>query len=314
MSDLIRPKKLKKGDTIGLVSPGRWMAKEELERGTENLKRQGFSVVVHEQNYLRDHQFAGKEEERRTAVEDLFSDSSVDMIMFVKGGHGTLHILDSFNYRIARENPKIISGYSDATALLIALYVKTGLVTIHGPMLYDFRKPIDEYTWNRFLRLVMVGEQVTETFDKDSGIKVLRPGSTRGHVLAGNLTLLTNLIGTGTDFDTDNVILFLEDDEEFVYSLDRMFLHLRRSGKFAQLAGLVIGRMTNLKDNVIPFGYSIDEIAAYHCRDFSFPIVSGFPFGHGGSQISVPLGIPAKLIAEPNGHVYFSLEEPAIKS
>jgi muramoyltetrapeptide carboxypeptidase len=122
------------------------------------------------------------------------------------------------------------------------------------------------------------------------------------------------LIGTKTDFDGEDVVLFIEDDDEYLYNIDRMLLHLRRSGKLSRLAGLVIGRMTNLKDNVVPFGYSVDEIAAYHCRDYEFPIVSGFPFGHGGSQVSVPLGISIQLSAEVGGQVYFSLEESAVTS
>lgn len=314
MSNIIRPKKLKKGDTIGVVSPGRWMTEEDLESGANNLGRQGFSVVIHPQNLQRDHQFAGKTEARRAAVEDMFSDPSIDAIMFAKGGHGTLSILDSFDYRIALDHPKIIVGYSDATALLIALNAKTDLVTFHGPMLYDFRQPVDEYTWEHFEQLVISGKAITETFDRDSGLKVLRPGTSSGRALAGNLTLLVNLIGTGTDFDTNNVILFIEDDDEFLYNIDRMFLHLRRSGRLSRLSGLVIGRVTNLKDNVVPFGYSVDEIAAHHCRDCGFPIISGFPFGHRGSQLSIPLGIPIQLSAEADGRVSFSIEEPAVTS
>lgn len=311
---MIRPTKLKKGDTIGIVSPGRWMTEEELERGAENLRHYGFPVVIHRQNFQRDHQFAGNTEARRAAVEDMFLDPSIDAIMFAKGGHGTLRILDSFNYQVAHDHPKIICGYSDATALLIALNTKVGLVTFHGPMLYDFRRSIDEYTWSRFEQLVILGKATTEIFDPDSGIKVLRQGTAHGRALAGNLTLLINLIGTKTDFNGEDVVLFIEDDDEYLYNLDRMLLHLRRSGKLSRLAGLVIGRMTNLKDNVVPFGYSVDEIAVYHCRDYKFPIVSGFPFGHGGSQISIPLGIPLQLSAEISGRVYYCLEEPAVIS
>lgn len=314
MNNVILPKGLKRGDTIGVVSPGRWMSEEDLRTGTDNLRKQGFSVFIHEQNYLRHHQFAGKVEARRRAVEDLFNDPTVDAIMFAKGGYGTLHILDGFDYEAARRNPKIITGYSDATALLFALNIKVGLVTFHGPMIYDFLPHINEFNWDHFLRLTSTGDAYSDTFDSEFGVTVLRSGIADGRTLAGNLALMVNLLGTDSEFDAEDVILFLEDDEEYLYSVDRMFLHLKRSGKLAKLAGLVIGRFTNLKDNKVPFGYSVEEIAAYHCRDYSFPIVTGFPFGHGGSQISVPIGTAARLEAGDDNSVLFSIKGPAVQT
>lgn len=308
----ILPARLNKGDTIGIISPGRWLAEDQLIIGKRALESKGFSVFIHKQNDSRMHQFAGCDKERREAIESLFFDPQIRAIMFSKGGYGTLRILDDINYEAIARNPKVVVGYSDATALLSTLYTRTGLVTFHGPMLYDFLNGANDYVWNCFEKLVVQGQTINNFFDLESGVKIIREGEADGVIFGGNLTLLVNQIGTQSDFDTKGMILFLEDYDEYLYNLDRMFVHLKRSGKLSEVAALVIGSVAKVQDNEVPFGYSIEEIVAQHCSETSFPIVAGFPFGHKVNQLTLPLGLQGSLIAKAGEGVQFKTYMPAV--
>jgi muramoyltetrapeptide carboxypeptidase len=311
-SGLIHPQRLRFGDTVGVVSPASWMSEEELAAGKRTLEKLGFSVHLHPQNYLRFHQFAGRDEERIRAFEAMLLDSSIKAIMFAKGGYGALRIIDQLDFRMIRANPKIIIGFSDATALLASILEKAGLITFHGPMLLNFTRDIEHETWHFFERLLIAGEEIALRFGVESGIKVLRPGIGEGELFGGNLTLLSNLVGTASDFVAAGRILFVEDYDERLYRIDRMFLHLKRSGKLSDLAALVIGAMTKIEDEAIPFGFSLEEIAAYYCQGTAFPIVSNFPFGHIEKQMTIPLGSSGRVVAEESGEVYFNITEPAV--
>jgi len=292
---------------VAIISPGRWMAGEELDTAAARLKEFGFRVHLHPQNFLRQHQFAGTVEERLNALHDVFKDKDVRAVMLAKAGYGALHLLDSIDDVIIANNPKILVGYSDATALLMALFLKVGLVTFHGPMLYDLRNGADHKTWQWFQEILLQGGSVRLDTASVPQIRVLRPGSGAGQLLGGNLTLLTHLIGTSTDFDSTDRILFLEDYDEKLYALDRLMLHLRRAGKLQRLQGLLIGEMHKIADDQIPFGQSVDEIVMSHCSGTHFPIISNCPFGHGAHQLILPIGIPAALSADAASFEFESL-------
>lgn len=310
-SQPLRPAHMRPGDTVAIISPGRWMSDDELTTTVARFEKFGFHVVLHPQNFLRDHQFAGGTAERREAIEMVFADPRIRAVMLAKAGYGSLHLLDSLNYDVIRRNPKIIVGYSDATGLLIALHIKCGLVTFHGPMLYDLCEKVDRQTWQWF-REVLVERKPIQLEPSDLvSTKVLRSGIGTGPLIGGNLTLLANLIGTSTDFATEGRILFLEDYDEKLYSIDRLLLHLRRAGKLDHLNGLVVGEMHKISDDEIPFGYSVDDLVLKHCESTQFPIVSNFPFGHGDRQLLLPIGVLARLSANPAG-VSFELIDPAV--
>src|SRR6266403_621308 len=306
------PPRLRRGDSIGIISPGRWMSEEDLATTCSHLERLGFKPQLHDQNFQRLHQFAGSDHDRTVALQSMLCDPNLKAVMFAKGGYGALRILDDLDYQCMANAPKIVIGFSDATALLIDLHRKANLVTYHGPMLYDLIEGIDSDTWKWFEAMMVNGEQIKHSFDSSSGARILRPGVGEGPLIGGSLTLLINLLCTDSDFSTDGRILFVEDDDEPLYSIDRMFVHLKRSGKLSNLKGLVVGQMRRISDNQIPFGYSVDEIVFEHCANTTFPIVAGFPFGHGSKQLIMPIGIQSLLEARAGSPVHFQLLEPPV--
>jgi muramoyltetrapeptide carboxypeptidase len=288
------------------------MGNEDLRITSSRLESLGYEVRLHPQNFQRSHQFAGCDSQRAAALQAILCDPELSAVMFAKGGYGTLRILDNLDYDCIASVPKIVIGYSDATGLLLDLHTKANLVTYHGPMLYDLIPGIDSDTWNWFEAVLTKKERLTQFYDLSSGVRVLRAGEGEGELIGGNLTLLVNLLGTNTQFQTAGRLLFIEDYDEHLYSIDRMFVHLKRSGRLSNIVGLIIGQMSKISDDKIPFGYSIDEIILEHCSGTKFPIVAGFPFGHGGKQLTIPIGIRAKLDADTSTGVSFELLEAAV--
>jgi muramoyltetrapeptide carboxypeptidase len=309
----IVPARLSPKARIGIVSPGRWMSETDLARAVSRLESFGFTTIVHEQNHRRLHQFAGSDYERAAALQSMLDDPQLDAVMFAKGGYGTLRILDLLDYKRIAQAPKVVVGYSDATALLVSLYAQANLVTYHGPMLYSLKDQIDSDTWRWFDETLVKAEQINHTFDSSSEVKVLRAGRAEGELIGGNLTLLESLIGTQADFETHGRILFIEDSDERLYKIDRMLVHLRRSGKLSGLAGLIVGQMCKISDDPVPFGYSTDEIVLQQCDGTDFPIISNFPLGHGARQFIFPIGIRAGFTAALNGEICFRLLEAPVR-
>lgn len=315
----IKPQRLHKGDIIGIVSPARWMEEEELYKTAAIFEQMGFRVKISPQNLQRNHQFAGSDKERCRAIEEMFEDNEVRAIVCARGGYGALRIIDILNYDLIAGNPKIFIGYSDITALLISIYKETGLITFHGPMLHSFINEVDPFTITYLQHAICnpepfsIGEILSPPLEKggtggfdavlsdDNQVKVLRPGIAEGELIGGNLSILVNLIGTTHDFDTTGNILFIEDVDEYLYNLERMLIHMKRSGKLDKVAGLIIGEMTDMKDNNIPFGKVIDEIVLDIVGDTSFPIISNFPCGHGKSLMTMPVSIMARLECDEKG-------------
>lgn len=188
----------------------------------------------------------------------------------------------------------------------------TGLVTFHGPMLYSFTREVAPFTVKSLLHLMCNPETYHVEFSEDSQVRVLRPGIAEGDLLGGNLSILVNLIGTENDFDTSGKILFIEDVDEYLYNLDRMLLHLKRSGKLEKIAGLIVGEMVDIKDNDVLFGKDADEIISDILRETTFPIITNFPCGHGKNQTTIPLSIKARLECNQHGISLSLLESPVL--
>lgn len=309
--DILRPPRLRLGDTVAVISPGRWISEDELRSAAKHFEVLGFRPFLHPQNFCRHHQFAGTAEQRLDAIHDVFRDDQFRAVMLAKSGNGALQLLDSLDYALIRKNVKVFVGYSDATALLIALRKAAGIVTFHGPMLYDVRERVDDLTWRSFRDVIVDAKTTRIDSASVSQARVVRPGTGTGPLVGGNLTLLANLIGTSTDFETDEHILFFEDYDEKLYSIDRLLTHLKRAGRLERLRGLVIGEMHKISDNEVPFGCSVDEIVLMHCRGTSFPIVSNCPFGHGDHQWVLPIGTRG-ILAANQGSFTFELQESAV--
>jgi len=271
----------------------------------------GYMVKFGSACHLQENQYAGSTEERIRELEELFADTEIDAIICARGGYGSIRVTDGLDYSIIRNNPKIFVGFSDITALHCAIQKECGFITFHGPMLWNFEKSADPFTLNNLLSVISGDNPSKLEFPNDLKPTVLREGSATGQLFGGNLTLLSKMIGTRWDFDTEGTILFVEDVDEKFYRIDRDLLHLKRAGKFDRIAGIFVGQMTNIEDEEIPFGKSIDEIVMDVCGDGDYPIVSNFPCGHGSHLATLPLGIPTLLEAD-DSYVSFKLLEPAV--
>ena len=307
----IKPERLKKGDVIGIVSPARWMEEQELFKAAAIVEQMGFHVKISPQNFLRKDQFAGNDYDRAGAIEAMFKDREVKAIVCARGGYGALRIIDLLDYDLIAKNPKIFVGYSDITALLISIYTETGLITFHGPMLHSFINEADSFTITYLQYAICSDEPYNANFSIDTQVRVLRPGIAEGELIGGNLSILVNLIGTPHDFDTSGKILFIEDVDEYLYNLERMLIHLKRSGKIDKLAGLIIGEMKDIKDNNIPFGKDIDGMVLDIVGNTTFPIVTNFPCGHNKNQMTIPISVMARLECDEN-RANLAMPEPAV--
>jgi muramoyltetrapeptide carboxypeptidase len=332
---LIRPNSLQVGDTIGIVSPASPVAAicpRRTERGIKELARLGFKVKVGRHALKINGHVAGTIKERVEDIHDMFRDGDVKAIMSTIGGFNSHQLLDELDYELIKNNPKILIGYSDITALLTGIHIKTGLVTFLGPALlpqlgeYD---GVHSYTLMYFMKALMdetpIGEIVASKewteellwWDKEDnrkrkfisnhGIKTIKPGKARGKVIAGNMGTLLLLAGTEFFPEFENSMLFIEDDpEELPATIDRYLIQFRHLGVFNKITGLVFGRFhSNVK---FQEEYPLEEIIKVATRDYDFPIVIDVDFGHTDPMITLPNGVLAQINATDVG-CFISINE-----
>lgn len=292
------PPPLPKGGTIGIVSPSKWALPERLDVFVEALKKRGHKVVLHEQNMMRMGQLAGPDEARVAAIHDMFDDETIDAVFCARGGAGAVLLLDRLDYDLIARNPKPFVGFSDITALLNAVTARTGLVTFHGPMDWNFLSEQYDPRSEADLFAVLSGPPCSLRYE---GLTPGRSGSAEGRLAGGNLCLLQSLIGTPYDWSGAGKILFLEEVEEPLYKIERMMAHLRLAGKFEGARGVLVGEMVDLIDETEPeepsYGKSLQEIMVAHLPP-DIPVVFDFPCGHGDYITTLPVGGRAKLAIE----------------
>jgi muramoyltetrapeptide carboxypeptidase len=307
---LIKPNKLKKGDTIGIMNPSSWAEPSYIEKNVNVLRGYGYNVVVHPQCYERENGAAGTTQQKIDALHVMFSDLSINAIFTLRGGSRALHMLDGINYQLLARNPKILIGYSDITALLSALYVRVGLPTFHGLTAANYADKGGEDSAVRTLEFL--GGNWAKPLWPESHIEVLRHGDVSGALFGGNLALLMALVASGENYwpDLTGKILVIEDVGEESRSIDRMLGTLRLRGVFDQIAGLVVGYMTDVRDtSYIRFDRSIQQIVMEHTAAMKGPVILNAPIGHEYPNIPFPIGIRARLTAETNGGAQLQLLE-----
>lgn len=288
---MITPEYLSVGDTIGLVSTARKITKSELEPAILFFKNQGFNVVTPPNIYAAENQFAGSDPQRTEDFEWLIKHPKVKAIICARGGYGTARIIDSIDFTPLLSAPKWICGYSDVTVLHAHLH-NLGLKTIHSTMPINF--PVDDSSNESVNTLLnaLTGKPLSYSF---SNTPLNRIGQSKGVLIGGNLSILYSLQGSVSDINTDGKILFLEDLDEYLYHIDRMILSLKRSGKIKNLAGLIVGGMSDMHDNTVPFGKTAEEIIHESVKEFSFPVCFGFPAGHIDQNFALKMGTEVTL-------------------
>lgn len=296
---LLFPPRLAAGDTIGLVAPASPPEQpDKIDKVIERLTAQGFRIKPGKYLRKREVYLAGKDQERAEDLNAFFADAEVKGIFALRGGYGSCRILPMLDYAAIRANPKPFIGYSDNTALHVAILEKAGLVTFHGPNATEAFLPENKENCRRMLMNVGQSPGSPILFSRDvtkgAPLKAVVEGRASGRLLGGNMTCLLRLIGTPYAPDFRGAILFLEDTGEKAYRVDGMFTHLRLAGVLSQISGLVLGR----------FDYS-DEMERWRvngclqreARQMGVPCVSGAPIGHFPEQIIIPYGVQAELDA-----------------
>lgn len=293
---MIIPPYLQLGDTIGIVAPARKICLEELQFSINWLKSKGFQVVFAPNLFAEEHQFAGSDEIRQQSFQAMIDNPNVKAILSARGGYGSARIIDKIDFSHFHENPKWLCGYSDFTVFHSHLASQNISASLHSTMPIS----MNEETIDNCNALfdALIGKKMELSGHNHPYNQY---GTSAGKIVGGNLSILYSMLGSPSDINTNGAILFLEDLDEYLYHIDRMIVALKRAGKFDHLAGLIIGGMSDMHDNTIPFGYSAEEIIMKHCQEYDFPIAFNIPVGHGKDNKTLKLGVSSKLIVSSKG-------------
>lgn len=303
-SSKVYPKRLQAGDTIGLITPGSYLSDEGLQKAVDQIVGLGFRIKMGK-NIRAERGFnAGTDQQRLDDLHMMFTDRSVDAIWCARGGYGCSRLLPYIDYTLIAKNPKLLIGYSDITALLNAIYYKTGLVGLHGPVgASDFT----DYTM-KHLRPLLTGEAKSlaialssshlEEPDPAYHPITIRAGQATGTLVGGNLSLLAAMAGTGYLPNVKGKLVFIEEIGEKPYRVDRMLTQLRQAWPLEQAAGLAMGIFADCEAPADALSLSLLETVRDRTADLKIPVVYGLPFGHVSDQCALPVGTQARLDAD----------------
>ena len=292
---MIFPEKLKIGDKIGIISPARKITLNELDPAIKTIESWELKVELGSNLFEVDNQFSGTIEQRSTDLQTMIDDDSIKAILCARGGYGTVQIIDNIDFSKLKNKPKWIVGYSDVTVLHSHLN-KLGIASLHATMPINFKTNAKESLAS--LKNGLFGNENNILCGPHPFNKF---GKVEAEVVGGNLSILYSLLGSNSDVDTDGKILFIEDLDEYLYHIDRMMMNLKRNGKFTKLKGLVVGSMSDMNDNTIPFGKTAEEIILEYIKEFDFPVCFNFPAGHLDDNRTLVFGKECTLEINENG-------------
>jgi len=288
----ITPPYLQPGDAIGILCPAGYMPYEKTVMAIETLSKWGFKVIQGKTLGHQFHYFSGTDEERLKDLQSMMDDKNIKAIFCARGGYGTGRIIQKLHFKKFRKNPKWIIGFSDITALHSHLFSKYKIASLHAPMAAAFNDGEFSNQYIQSLKTALEGGKANYT---NEGHSFNKKGKASGVLVGGNLSLLVHLIGTSSEIKTKNKILFIEDVGEYIYNIDRMMYQLKRSGKLANLAGLIVGKFTDMKDTTIPFGETVEEVIRDSIRQYDYPVCFNFPISHDKENYAVKIGVEYKL-------------------
>ena len=278
------PPYLKKGDTVALVCTARKFFPEEAQPAIDLLKSWGLEVKLGKTIGLDSCQLGGTDTERSTDLQEMLDDKDIKAIWCARGGYGTVRIVDSLDFTKFKKHPKWIMGFSDVTVLHSHLNT-LGFATLHSIMPFTVPKAPEEV--KETLRKALFGENLKYTVPA-KGYEI--QGKVKGQLVGGNLSILYSLLGSKSSLNTKDKILFIEDLDEYLYHIDRMMQNLKRNGYFENLKGLIVGSMTDMHDNEIPFGQNEVGIIMEIAKNYNFPVCFYFPAGHQKDNRTLILG------------------------
>jgi len=299
----IKPKRLYSGDTIGVIAPARHGDLELSMAGIRWLEEHGFQVqlgktVEHTMGYL-----AGTDADRAADINAMFASPDIDGIFCLRGGYGTMRLLDLVDYECIRTHPKVFVGYSDITALHLSIGQRTGLVTFHGPMVAsDMGKGLSDYTGDAFFRAVTTSKPLGAVINPPDVYPpvFIVPGRAQGYLTGGNLSLIVSTLGTPYEINTCGKILCLEEVGEAAYRIDRMLTQLLLAGKLQDAAGIVFAVCVDC-DRDDPHGFTVEEVLRDRLGGLNKPVLYNLHFGHTDEKATLPLGAMAILGTDIGG-------------
>jgi muramoyltetrapeptide carboxypeptidase len=299
---LLTPSYLKKGDAIYILSTARAISDDEIKPSIQLFEGWGFQVIIGETIGKIENQYAGNDALRLKDFQAAINHPYAKAIFCARGGYGTVRIMDKIDFSSFLKNPKWLIGFSDVTYLHTLINHSLGVKTIHAFMASTLSTATDLAKQSLFE--VLSGAHLVYSFPSH---KLNKQGRVEGVVTGGNLSILYSLTGTQTVMDNHQKILFIEDLDEYLYHIDRMLWNLKRANKLIHLKALVCGGFTDMKDNIIPFGKSAEEIIAEHVSDYAFPLCFNFPAGHIADNRAIVLGANYELSISDRGSTFLML-------
>jgi len=282
----ITPPYLKKGDWIGITCPAGYLERSKAQKCIDTLQKWGYQVLVgNTLNSKSKNYFSATDEERTMELQAMLDAPEIKAILCGRGGYGISRIIDKLDFSKFKKNPKWIIGFSDITLLHCHIHTQCKIRSVHAPMASAFNEGKTKYIQS--LQDILSGKRTRFAIKVN---KWNRSGKATGQLVGGNLALITHAIGTESELHTKNKILFIEDIGEHLYQIDRMLMQLKRSGALKNLAGLIIGHFSDIKDTSRPFGKSIHQIISDHVDQYDYPICFGFPVGHEKENVALKIG------------------------
>jgi len=297
---MISPQYLKKGDTIGIVSTARKISGEEISTAVKIFEEWGLKVEPGKNLFSEHHQFAGTDSQRLIDFQQMLDNPGIKAIVCARGGYGTVKIIDNIDFSEFSKNPKWIAGFSDVTVLHSHIHTNLGIETIHSAMPVNFNNIPEDSQSITTLKNALFGEGLSYNINPHP---FNRRGQATAMLTGGNLSILYSLCGSISDIDTKGKILFIEDLDEYLYHIDRMMMNLKRSGKLENLAGLIVGSMSEMNDNTTPYGQTAYEIIKECVEEYDYPLCFGFPAGHIKDNRTLIFGKKIHLIIEDIVHL-----------
>lgn len=288
---MITPQCLHKDDKIGIVSPAKFITPEKIENAVNIIEQLGYKVEVGENALARNHYFAGTDAQRTDDFQQMLDNPEIKMILCSRGGYGSVRIIDDLDFLKFKQNPKWIAGYSDITVFHSHL-INLGFESLHSTMPLDFS---DDPKFTEPVRgLFAIASGKNPDYNIKSS-KLNKPGKTSGKIVGGNLSIICSLLGSVSDIDTKDKMLFIEEVGEDLYRLDRMMQSLLRAGKLDELAGLIVGGLTSMNSGNPDFGNNAKEIVLDAVKHFKYPVAFDFPAGHFPQNFPLVIGREMKL-------------------
>ncbi len=300
---MLTPKLLKSGDKVGIISTARKISAEEVQPAVDMLRSWGLKVVKGENLHSEHHQFAGTLAQRTLDIQNMLNDPEIRAVFCARGGYGTVQVVDEIDWAGFRRCPKWVIGYSDVTVLHSHIQRTCNTESLHAMMPINFFS--DNYSVEALLTLKSALFKGHNKFTLPAH-KFNRPGLIQAPLAGGNLSILYSLLGSKSEVKSRNGILFIEDLDEYLYHIDRMMMNLERNEKLRNIKGIIIGGMSQMHDNDIPYGQNAEEIINEKLQRYKYPVCFNFPAGHIDDNRALIMGRNSILEVLENGETIFT--------